>query len=78
MKKKIKNIQNDFHRASKTGMLQPYMKQGFWSNPKNQYWETEMYTKKGKEYCRNFIKKLEETKIIKPEQNGKPLNRKHM
>jgi hypothetical protein len=33
----------------------PYLKSAFWQNPLNQFWNTDMYSSKSKEYFNNWI-----------------------
>jgi len=50
-----------FNKTSKTGMTQPYMKNGFWYNPLNHFWKVDTYTDNGKAICENFVKELKES-----------------
>ena len=53
-------------------MKHPYQIQGFWE--KNQFWETDSYTEKGKEYLRKFLEKTKSKKI----KDATTLNRNHL
>lgn len=61
--------------SSATSMKEKHEKEGFWLDPKNHYWETEMYTEKGKEYLRKFVENKRKTTKLK---DGKTLNRNHL
>ena len=61
-----------YSKTSKTGMKHPYQIQGFWE--KNQIWETDSYTEKGKEYLRKFLEKTKSKKI----KDDTTLNRNHL
>lgn len=33
----------------------PYLTVTFWRDPKNHYWENDLYTERGKEHLRGFV-----------------------
>lgn len=45
-------------KSSNTGSKEPCNRPGFWSDPKNHYWENDSYTEEGKKILREFVKKL--------------------
>ena len=64
-----------YSKLHKTGGKNPCSNKDFWLKPENHFWETESYTKEGKEYLRKFVEKIRKTGKLK---DGKSLNRNHL
>lgn len=61
-------------KSCKTSMKEDYQKAEFWLNPKNHYWETDMYTEEGKKYLREFVKNIKKEGHLK---NGRNFERSY-
>ena len=65
------------NKTSTEANKHPYMQRAFWLNKKNHFWETDSYTSKGKQLCRDMVETKRKTLhvdpiVIKSKNNYKP------